>query len=156
MTKSLANIDLCINLSILSGNGNSTLVNMGSKTTKEMHIISQNYEFLSQSQFRTWSSDISELKNEVIWHYLFTNIYKISDHNWLILRQYRIFTMIATSRYTRYKMQIDNDHQRLKCPLGTMETLKHIVSNVQQIRPFFKKWQNSSWDILTRNFQIAT
>ena len=51
----------------------------------EMLIISQNHGFLSQQpQFRKWSNDISELKNEVMWHYIFKNIYKISNNNRLI------------------------------------------------------------------------
>ena len=139
MKKSLANIDPCINLSIFLGDRNGTLVHTDTKTIREMLIISQNFEFLSQPQFHKWSTDIPELQNEVTWQNIFTNMYKISNHNRLVQHQYKILTLIATSKYMRFKMKIENDHQCLKCPPGTSETLKHIYLECPANQAFMQK-----------------
>ena len=46
---------------------------------------------------------------------------------------------VQTSRYMRYKMKIDNNHQGLKCPLGTIETLKHFHLECPANQAFFQK-----------------
>ena len=48
--------------------------------------------------------------------------------------------VIATSRNFCYKMKIDNDHQCIKCFLGTTETWKHIYLECpENIGSFFFK-----------------
>ena len=95
--------------------------------------------FLSQSQFLKWSTDVPELKYEVMWQNLFTNSYKIFNHNRLIQHQYKVLTLMVTSKYMCFKMKIENDLQCLKCPPGTIETLKHIYLDCTANQAFKQK-----------------
>ena len=92
-----------------------------------MLVVRPGMEILSIPQFNQWSNDTEGLNNEEMWAQTLKNLYKISNHYKLIQHQYKILTMIATSKYIMlYKMKIEKSHECSHCLANTIETLKHI------------------------------
>ena len=71
--------------------------------------------------------------------------FKFCLHFKLIQHQYKILTMIATSKYIRYKMKIETSHECSHCLANNIETLKHMyllgmsqkTKNLQNGRKFY-------------------
>ena len=124
--KSIMNIDPGISLSTLLGEDKTSILMTDSKKIREMLVVRPGLEIRSIPQFSQWSNDIEGLKNEEMWAQTLKNLYKISNHYKLIQHQYKILTMIATSKYMRYKMKIETSHECSHCLANTIETLKHI------------------------------
>ena len=107
-----------------------------------MGIISPGFEFLAIPQLLNWSNEIEGLKSEQVWLCVFTNLYKLSNHFKLIQHQYKMFMMIATSRYMRHKMKIENSYECIHCHAGTVETLKHIYLDCPHSQNFYAIVEN--------------
>ena len=135
--KSIMNIDPGISLSILLGEDKTSILMTDSKKIREMLVVRPAMEILSIPQFSQWSNDIEGLKNEEMWAQTLKNLYKISNHYKLIQHQYKILTMIATSKYMRYKMKIETSHECSHCLANTIETLKHIYMDCPRSQNFY-------------------
>ena len=60
--------------------------------------------------------------------------------------------MIATSKYMRYKMKIENSYECTNCTAGTIETLKHIYLDCPQTQMFYKSVENFIKDKIDRDY----
>ena len=109
-------------------------------------IIKPSNSFLAQSQLKKWSETLSGLTEELLGS-TFDNLYNTTNHMKLIQHQYKILTMIATTKFMRYKMKISPSLNCAQCPPGSVETLEHIYINCPNHNTFFNKVDN-----LIRNF----
>ena len=64
--------------------------------------------------------------------------FKFGVHFKLIQHQCKILTMIATSKYIRYKMKIETSHEGSHCLANNIETLKHIYMECPRTQKFYK------------------
>ena len=101
-------------------------------------IIKPVNTFMSQPQFRKWSDTLGGITKET-WAGTFDNLYKTTNHMKLIQHQYKILTMIATSKYMRYNMKINSSFNCAQCHPGSVETLEHIYIECPKHDIFFKR-----------------
>ena len=109
-------------------NGSSTTSNskMGSKAVRE--AMCKPPYLSSFVQLDRWIVSISPPGTrhlEFDWHDIFFNLYSTTNNYKLIQHQYKIFMKIATSKYLRHKMKIENNKNCDVC-VNTCETLEHI------------------------------
>ena len=144
--KSLSNIGENINLTIFTGENRNNLALPETKKIREMMIMKPLNSFLALPQLKKWSDSLTGLTEELLGS-TFDNLYHTTNHMKLIQHQYKILTMIATSKLMRYKMKISPSFHCVKCPPGSVETLEHIYINCPRCKNFFEKVEN-----LIRNF----
>jgi hypothetical protein len=77
-------------------------------------------------QLDRWVVSFSNVPSLVFdWHAVFYNLYCTTNNYKLIQHQYKILMKIATSKYLRYKMKIENNYNCDNC-VNQRETLEHI------------------------------
>ena len=150
--KSISNIGYGINLTVLLTEDRTSLTEPDSKTIREKMIVSPEIKYLSIPQFTKWANIIEQLKDEATWAHIFENLYKLSNHFKLIQHQYKIFTMIATSRYMRYKMKIENSYECPHCLSGTIENLQHIYLDCPITHNFYEGIEHFIKEKIDREF----
>ena len=134
--KSISNMDSAISLMTLIAEDRTSITDPSSKTIRDIITVSPNFEILSTPQFKKWSNQIEGLCEQT-WTVILEKLYKLTNHYKLIQHQYQIFTMIATSKYMRYKMKIDNSFTCSHCTAGKIEDLSHIYLECASTANFY-------------------
>jgi hypothetical protein len=114
-----------INLAIFLGESENNLAPIETEIIIEMMIIRLFKNFLAQPQLKKLADTVEDLSEEIL-GITFDKLYNTTNHMKLIQHQYKIPTLIATSKFMRYKMKISPTFNCAKCPHGSVETLEHI------------------------------
>jgi hypothetical protein len=100
------------------------------------------------TQLKYWTDLFPQnMQVEVNWYDIFKNLYATTNNFKLIQHQYKVFMRIATCRYTRFKMKLEDSVTCSFCP-DTAETLEHIYINCPKSIEFREKVEKHIKDVI--------
>ena len=145
-TKSLNNIDKNVGIRFFI-NASDEATPRSSKEIRCCMISDEDPS--SHLQMTTWNQYFPDVVHNA-WKSVFLHLIKASNNFILIQHHYKILYRIATSRYLRFKMKIDNNPHCQKC--GELETLEHIYIYCPYSLQFIEKIHTFIISNLDSNF----